>query len=519
MRPLTATLLLALTGALAFAGSAVAAPVTVKAESDPGGPAGDPSVAVDDAGTAHVAYGYQNADGSRLVGYCRLPRGATACEAGRVFPVDVAGTAPVVIRYQAPSTIAFVIQECCEATYGPGTAQTVAFVSTDGGSTFGARDKLAPGAPGAGGEGAVDPHDAILVGGRFGWVNSTSTSGHRFQSDALGAGPVTARADIFAGGHFDAAVGLVDAASFSPLVVSEDSGGPLGFRRLSGGDPNAEASWTPEAPIDGQGEEPELAEGPAGLFLAYGLGDPGRQSTVVRRFDGTSFGGAVNTGLAYGDGNDIAQDDAGHLYAVADDNRDIKLAISRDAGATWSPSPNVATGESGSGNIHIGHGVRRARLGRVPHLRRRGARRRGARPCGAGGTRPRDGRGTRLRREHARRRHARQRQSPHRAEGSAAERARATNRRVEIGQGHCLAVWKQDPRARARPDGQHTGTFMRWPDQDRDPLRWESPRDKYRADARNVPLQQAVPLFYPASAELDFRTFRGVVVGRGGVLA
>ena len=350
MRRLSSALLIALTGGLMIAEVSVAAPVTVKQEGDAASVLDDPHVAVDDAGTAHVVT-HLRRDGATVVEYCRLPRGATDCAARRSFAVNTAGNAPPVIRYQPPSTVAFVLRECCQPAFGRGNAQTVAFISSDLGTTFGPPVKLAP-ADGAG-ENAVLPADAILVGGTFGWVNSVSTFGHDFQAAAVGGGLAGTAADLFETGRFDAAVGLTDPAAFTPLVVSEDDSGPLSFRRLIGGDPNAEASWTLEQGIDAEGDEPELAEGPGGLYLTYAKGAPGAMRTYVRRFTGTGFGPASDTGLAYGDGNDVAQDGAGKLYVVADDNRQIRLTTSPDAGATWSPPADVTTGESGLGNVHV----------------------------------------------------------------------------------------------------------------------------------------------------------------------
>lgn len=86
--PRTAFLVVALLGALvAPANAAVPAaapgqpqPITLTADSN----AHKASIAVDTDGTAHVAWAVTQSGGDQLV-YCRVPRGATACEKTQTF--------------------------------------------------------------------------------------------------------------------------------------------------------------------------------------------------------------------------------------------------------------------------------------------------------------------------------------------------------------------------------------------------------------------------------------------------
>src|SRR4051812_48825050 len=95
-----------------------------------------PNVAVDDMGTGHFAWDvdapYPATD--PLV-YCRVPRGATTCQATQRFPLAPGLEAfgnPVVLT-PAPGQVILLAYRCCGKGQG-----NYAVVSTDGGNTFAA---------------------------------------------------------------------------------------------------------------------------------------------------------------------------------------------------------------------------------------------------------------------------------------------------------------------------------------------------------------------------------------------
>src|SRR3954447_21282936 len=93
-----------------------------------------PNVAVDDLGTGHFAWDvdqpYPKTD---TTVYCRVPRGASACQATQRFDIAPGLEAfgnPVVLT-PGPGQVILLVHRCC------GTGQgNYAVISTDGGNTF-----------------------------------------------------------------------------------------------------------------------------------------------------------------------------------------------------------------------------------------------------------------------------------------------------------------------------------------------------------------------------------------------
>jgi hypothetical protein len=277
--------------------SASAAPFAIGSGTDPG-------VAVDGAGTAYVAYNGVEAD--RPPRFCRLPRGATACDVALTLPV-VPGTdtlsRPVVTVAGARVTV--VVHR-----YGQQTAIT-RYTSTDRGATF--PDTVVAGTNVTNVESVVGPGDTVSV------VSRTETAGGLFQNVPLsGSAPASAVATLFDGSRpYNGTVGLIDAGT--PLAIFATGSSIGAFRRYAGsGDLNDAANWT--APVEiGYVDYPRLAGGPSGLYLIAGDESSG---LFVRKWDGATFGPRA-TITAGGDDSEmhLFQDAAGRLHAVYPSNQ------------------------------------------------------------------------------------------------------------------------------------------------------------------------------------------------------
>ena len=256
-----------------------------------------PSVAVEPGGTAHVVWNEPDpANDNDTVRYCRLPRGATACAVTHDLqaPEEDIGSHPRVLLGPG-GRVVVVSHRCCANAFGSNPdgfslEATFAFVSDDGGSSFGAARNV----------GTVPPSgDAIYGPGDFSVSSITSivTGGTFFQTTPLDARQ-TKNANVGeqgkginnAFGHGTAA--LLDA--LTPIAAFDDLETTY-FRVFSGsGSTNTLADWGAIQTV-GQGDEPRLAGGPRGVWLQYRPGSPGARGYVARRYDplAGSFGPPV----------------------------------------------------------------------------------------------------------------------------------------------------------------------------------------------------------------------------------
>jgi hypothetical protein len=295
------------------------APAAASAAAFPIGSGNTPGVAVDGAGTAYIAY--NGVETGSPPHFCRLPRGATACDVALTLPIGpnsdtlsrpyvrVAGTrVDVVVHRNGPNSI-------------------TQYTSSDGGVTFPTSRVAGTHVPFV--EMASGPGDTLSV------VTNADGRGGLFHNLALSGTQSTTFATLFGGTHpYNGTVGLIDATT--PLAIFA-TGSSLGaFRRYSGaGDLNNDANWT--APVDiGFVDYPRLASGPSGLFLLAGDENFG---LFVRRWDGGTFGPRVPV-TASGDHSEthLYQDAAGRLHAVYPrgdaDGFHVEHAVS-DNGVDW----------------------------------------------------------------------------------------------------------------------------------------------------------------------------------------
>ena len=280
-----------------------------------------PSVAVGADGTAYVVW--NGSDANDPPTYCRLPRGATACDVALTLPVPSITNSSSLPVISVNGTRVTVVAE----RYGQ-LVGLFRWTSTNGGVSFGSYTQAGPGVP---------IHDAVVgPGDTLSVVTDAVSQGELFANVPLGAGSTSTFANLSATKPYYGTVGLTTAAG-PPFVVYEDASSLGEFRRYSGtGDVNTASSWT--APVEiGYASYPRLAGGPAGLIM---LGGDESGGLFTRKYDGAGFEARVPV-TASGDSSEMAlfQDAGGWLHALYPslDGTGYHAihAVSDDGGATW----------------------------------------------------------------------------------------------------------------------------------------------------------------------------------------
>ena len=308
--------------AIAFAASLLGAPVASAVTIV--GPGSSPGLAIDEAGTAYIAW--NGPEETSALRFCRLPRGATECDADaastiaaaggsltRAF-VTVSGTRVVVVSYRYP------------VTGSDDFSGTYRYTSTDSGTTFGAGVKV----------GSVPFFEAVEgPGDTLSGVTHGDAQGMGFQSVPLDGspGPLDLFAQLSTTHPNVGSVGLVDAAT--PLVTFTNATSAAQFSVYNGsGSLNDVASWS--APVDiGSAVSPKLAGGPTGLFLQAGTVSG---AIFVRKYNGTAFDPAVPVGTGEPLRQHLFQDASGRLYSVmqrGDASGLHLIGASSDGGSAW----------------------------------------------------------------------------------------------------------------------------------------------------------------------------------------
>jgi hypothetical protein len=253
---------------LLVAGPASAAPFSI-------GEGKVPAVAVDAGDNAYVAWIGNEIPSS--LNFCRIPRGATACDVRRTIPTQgdsllrpfvlVEGEVVRVFSYRYGLT-------------GPRFDGIFMFTSSDSGATF----------DGGAMVGHIPFSDAVAgPGATASFVTSAVTEGELFQNVPTTGGSVVGQRALLSTDHpYLGTVALTDAAT--PLVVFDDGASNAQWRLYDGsGDLNDAANWTPAQDI-GYADYPHLAAGPNGVLLL--ATDQSRQLHVRRYLGATGFGAA-----------------------------------------------------------------------------------------------------------------------------------------------------------------------------------------------------------------------------------
>jgi len=269
------TSILAVLTALLFTASAQAGSPVIAI--DPSPDARNPRVAVAPDGTAHIAWEF-NGDGPDAVRYCRLPRGASACDATMSFTPDGLETfhAPSVLVREG-GRIQVVVDRCCG---GGGATPVHLYESEDGGTSWGTARTI----------GDIEIVQAIAGPGANAVTGveagTYSPKPIAVQVMATDAAQTTAAAALEDGPDrkFPGGVGLLDSAT--PILAYTDLKDTF-LRRFDSTKSgyNDGANWLPSISIPGE-NEPILVSGSAGTYVMTHdeIGDdPLKDAHLVRR--------------------------------------------------------------------------------------------------------------------------------------------------------------------------------------------------------------------------------------------
>ncbi len=326
----------------------------------------DPGVAVDAAGTAHIAFSSQVGSAypyTHDYSYCRLKRGATACDK-RVRlktggapdgSLDHFGRAQVLVD---GARVIVVGDTCCGGGDG-----VKAWVSANGGDSFAAPVTLFK---------TMSMEEAVLGPGTnsVSAIDSTTTGGVTYATGNLdgstaGLSPFAIGAGVgpdFFGAHAQAGVGLLNAQT--PYVVLSD-GGRVWVKRFDSTKTgfNTPANWLPPQKIDEENiTEPVTTYGPNGAFVAYATNNPRANLTypwIVHRIgDDGSIGPAMELGASGASAiqGDIAEDAEGRVHVAYLENHDgNKLTYQwSKRGVTWADPVKLSPADDDIRNMQIG---------------------------------------------------------------------------------------------------------------------------------------------------------------------
>ncbi len=324
--------------ALGAADSRAATPVTL-------GPGVEPSVAVDSAGTAYIAW-IGNESTTTTLHFCRLPRGASACAVNQQLTVPGTSLSRPFVDFDGTSVNVFTYRY---GLSGPRFDAVYWLKSGDGGTTFGAPVEV----------GTNAFYDAVVgPGNGVSLIANNSGLYQRVPTD--GSAMVTTEAHLADDHPYTPSVVNTGTAI---IAVSADASGNPQFRiQQSGGDPNDATTWTPSQALPTLQSYLRLTSGPTGTFM---LSDNASGNVVIQRFNGSGFDAAVAIpGPAHeltGGSKDIAEDASGRLHAVwpfgSADGTHIGYATSDD-GTTWQvgtleAGPDPSNVDQSPGEMHL----------------------------------------------------------------------------------------------------------------------------------------------------------------------
>jgi hypothetical protein len=316
-------------------------------------------LAVGPAGGGHVVWLKDETPADRLH-YCRVPAGASACDAESTvldFPDSDAPSANSIGAAQVFTPVAgkvVIVASCWDCGSGGIADRTFRWISVNSGADFA----------------VVDEVGDLGVGGQAGWyepINTVlGTEGGIFQAMNSTLPPETADVDLTPGpGLFVYSPAAVYDANLDRAVYAVNDLDVVKYAYRVDPDPtagelNSAGNWVNNATLlgaEGDNDETHLSSGPAGIFLTYRYFVPNDTRIGLRRFDTTT-----NTFSAplYAEGPDPiddnsldyphhSQDGAGHLHFVwrtlHSGNR-LRYTRSDDGGATFSPAANLAANET-----------------------------------------------------------------------------------------------------------------------------------------------------------------------------
>ncbi|MEZ5122379.1 MAG: hypothetical protein R2736_12515 [Solirubrobacterales bacterium] len=284
-----------------------------------------PDVLIDEAGTAHIVWNEGRGDDADAAIYCRLKRGATACDATAVLTWEKsydAGDGPEFNTDDGGPRIVRVGDQLVVLSKryptmgvkpdGASSHTVVAWSSNDGGTTWSSSAIF--GKRNLGQVAVLGPDDDPTI------VNLA-------HDPFCGGMCVTA----FKSGQYSSAEGVLNTdpdSNYNATLVADGTGLVAGFsdlqpriwlRRWSGAQPVTDpGTWSTAAPL--AGDEPDLASGRSGTFLLQrpGYSGPYQIRPVATGGDGSLSPGAPVT-LSKADGarfGRLAEDPSGRLLAA-----------------------------------------------------------------------------------------------------------------------------------------------------------------------------------------------------------
>jgi hypothetical protein len=322
-----------------------------------------PDVLVDGAGTSHIVWVTSDGVNADAVHYCRLKRGAGACDSNQVFVPQKSygdGDGPQFNSSPDGARIVQVGQQIVILDYryptvyvkpdGSDESRTVLeWVSEDGGNTF---------------TGPAVVGDQEINGGvvEFGPDNNpqiltatdTVTGGTYVQ--ALVPGQYTGvSGNLGDGGPDQAYSGSLALDRGRPVAAFSDLSDRTLVRRWTGaGSPADSSTWTPASALTVSGGEPKLAGGSGGLFL---MNRTANRPYVVRRISGNGAGAPVQVSDA-NDANfrDFAETSGGSLVAGWESRGGSSPGVtvrSSPDGTGWSGTDRLINGTQ-NGQLRVG---------------------------------------------------------------------------------------------------------------------------------------------------------------------
>jgi hypothetical protein len=216
------------------------------------GPGRYPSMVMDPGGTAHIVF--QSAGGAT---YCRLPRGATACDARLGLPLDQSFDPPRIFRRASDGAL-LVLQTDDQDLDDDGAFGTVYLsASFDGGTTFSPPAVLRSGTYGL-------DNVTLAADGRALFSLQDTTDGLVFRTSSL-AGP-DQRALLLEPRSNSASDSALVALADGRVLALANTLGTVRWHAFTGGDILDGAAWAKRGTLKGVGDV-RLATGPRGTFL------------------------------------------------------------------------------------------------------------------------------------------------------------------------------------------------------------------------------------------------------------
>lgn len=313
----------------------------------------DPSVLVDEGGYTHVVW-VQATDGAPdVIRYCRIPRGARACDqrqslvpvqvplggGGPAFNTDSSGPRIleingelIVLTHRFPNVVTHPDQSASSDT-------TYEWVSDDGGKSFTGPAQIGDNRP-EGGAVVYDRGNPTIA-----TITDGVTGGTFFQASP--AGTYTSVQANLATGPDQAYSGTLGVLGDRPIAAFAGLDTRIRVRRWTGnGDPNDARTWT--APFTVRGNEPDLASGPKGAYLLNGVQVGAQTRYVTHRIarNGNSVGPARTIVTGSETQGRLFEDQAGELHAAWDDRsgrREVAGLRTSADGVHWSPTQTLGS--------------------------------------------------------------------------------------------------------------------------------------------------------------------------------